>query len=205
MLAVMAAGGKAWRRPVTRFKRALEPSIHLARLTLRAFTDADEGRLFQSVRNSSAELMPFLPWCHPKYARKDAKTWIRFAQATWRDQTQFAFLIEASATGALIGGVGLDSPDANGDANLGYWIRTDCTGYGYATEAALGLAAEGLQRLELNRVLITLSVNNFASRQVAIKTGAQFLRKTTGGLTLHGVKHDALVFALTQPNIHLTV
>jgi len=101
--------------------------------------------------------------------------------------------------------VGLDSPDANGDANLGYWIRTDCTGYGYATEAALGLAAEGLQRLELNRVLITLSVNNFASRQVAIKTGAQFLRKTTGGLTLHGVKHDALVFALTQPNIHLTV
>ena len=204
MLAVTTGSRKAWRRPVTRFKRALEPNIKLNRLTLRAFTDADKDRLFQSVRHSSAELMPFLPWCHPQYARKDAKTWIRFAQATWRDRTQFAFLIEASATGALIGGVGLDSPSELGDANLGYWVRTDCTGYGYATEAARGLAALGLQHLELKRVLITLSVHNSASRQVAIKTGAQFLREEKDGLTLHEVKHDALIYAFTQPRLRLT-
>ena len=203
MLAVTTGSSKAWRRPVTRFKRALEPNIKLNRLTLRAFTDADKDRLFQSVRHSSAELMPFLPWCHPQYARKDAKTWIRFAQATWRDRTQFAFLIEASATGTLIGGVGLDSPNEHGDANLGYWVRTDCTGYGYATEAASGLAALGLQRLELQQILITLSVHNHASRQVAIKTGAQFLREEKDGLTLHEAKHDALIYALARPRIRL--
>ena len=188
---------------MTRFKRALELNIKLNRLTLRAFTDADKDRLFQSVRHSSAELMPFLPWCHPQYARKDAKTWIRFAQATWRDRTQFAFLIEASDSGALIGGVGLDSPSEHGDANLGYWVRTDCTGFGYATEAARGLAALGLQHLGLKRVLITLSVHNSASRQVAIKTGAQFLREEKDGLTLHEVKHNALIYTSTQPRIRL--
>ncbi len=203
MLAVTAAGYKMWRRPVIRFRRALDPNIKLDRLTLRAFTDGDQERLFQSVRDSSAELMPFLPWCHPQYAPKDAKTWIRFAQTTWQDRTQFAFLIEASDTGALIGGVGLDSPSEDGAANLGYWVRSDCTGCGYATEAARGLAALGLQQLELSRVLITLSVHNLASRQVAIKTGARFLRKDTGGLTLHEVKHDALIYTLTQPRIRL--
>jgi predicted acetyltransferase len=61
-----------------------------------------------------------------------------------------------------------------------------------------------LQHLELKRVLITLSVHNSASRQVAIKTGAQFLREEKDGLTLHEVKHDALIYAFTQPRLRLT-
>ena len=36
MLAVTTGSSKAWRRPVTRFKRALEPNIKLNRLTLLA-------------------------------------------------------------------------------------------------------------------------------------------------------------------------
>jgi hypothetical protein len=48
-----------------------------------------------------------------------------------------------------------------------------------------------------------MSTPNTASRQVAIKTGAQFLRQETGGLTLHDVKHDTLIYTLTQPRIRL--
>ena len=94
---------------MTQFKQRLDPKVILGQLTLKAFTDTDRERLFQAVRASSTELRPFLPWCHPKYSRREALTWIQFAQATWRSRTQYAFLIEERATGALIGSVGLDS------------------------------------------------------------------------------------------------
>ena len=188
---------------MTQFKQRLDPKVILGQLTLKAFTDTDRERLFQAVRASSTELRPFLPWCHPKYSRREALTWIQFAQATWRGRTQYAFLIEERATGALIGSVGLDSPTHDGAANLGYWIRSDCTGRGYASQAARALATLGLQQLELKQVLIKMSTHNTASRQVAIKTGAQFLREEKDGLTLHDAKHDALVYALTRPSIEL--
>jgi ribosomal-protein-alanine N-acetyltransferase len=60
---------------------------------------------------------------------------------------------------------------ANRCAELGYWVRTDRAGRGYATEAARGLLAWGFRHLDLHRVTAFTDVDNAASARVLEKCG----------------------------------
>ena len=53
-------------------------------------------------------------------------------------------------------------------ANLGYWIKTPSTGKGIATEATIALARFCIQKIGLQRIEIIMSVQNGASKAVAI-------------------------------------
>ena len=66
----------------------------------------------------------------------------------------------------MAGACGLNLFDqGNHRANLGYWLRTDRTGRGWATRAAVLVAQDGLTRLELERVEILMVAYNGSRRR----------------------------------------
>jgi len=185
---------------MNRFKWTPDPVIETPRLRLKRFSPSDAPLLYDAVRFSSEALSPFLPWCHANYSQLDAEHWIQFTQETWQNRTQFAFFIEEKSSRRLVGGCGLDSP-ANNSANLGYWVRSDCTRQGYAGEAAGTLGTLALEHLALSQVNITMSVQNLASQHVAIKIGARFKHIAKKALKLHGISHDAFVYTLNAKHV----
>ena len=74
---------------------------------------------------------------------------------------------------ALIGDCGLEHMELDGQAEveIGYDIRSDYWGFGYATEAASAVRDFAFTALGLTRVISMIRPENVASRRVAEKIG----------------------------------
>lgn len=159
-------------------------------VTLRPPAEADAAQLVAGVRHAQPELYPWLPWATEDYDLADALQWINVQL----DPHPFVVL---NPDGEIIGTTGLNAIDeANGRANLGYWLRTDQAGNGYATRATTLLADYGLTTLGLNRIEIIMSVENEPSRAVARRSGAAYEGVLRNRLLLHGRLHDAHSYSM---------
>jgi ribosomal-protein-serine acetyltransferase len=166
-------------------------------ITLRAPDEADAPELAAAVLSSLSELTPFMPWATAAYDADEALSWIRGE----REPDEVRYLIVGD-DGVVAGGCGLDLfNQINRSANLGYWLRTDRTGRGWATRATVLLARHGLTRLGLERVEITMAVENEASRRVAERAGATFEGTLRHRFLLHGVYHDAHLFSVIRSDL----
>lgn len=164
-------------------------------VVLRPPTEADADDVFDNVVSSRAELAPFMPWATETYSRDDALTWIGLDTAE-----EWSQLI--TVDGATVGSCGLNRFDQdNQTANLGYWVRTDATGHGFATRATRLLALHGLAEHGLARVEIYMSTENAASRRVAERAGARFEGTMRSRLLLHGRHHDAHLFSFVEGDL----
>ncbi len=75
--------------------------------------------------------------------------------------------------GRLVGAIGMDLPGRDTAAEIGYWVRSDEWGNGYATEAVRTLVRFGFEH-GLHRVKIQVDVGNVASARVALRAGFSF-------------------------------
>lgn len=167
-------------------------------ITLRRPTEADAPAISANVQHSLAELSPWMPWATADYNEADALSWIRGELDPNADQ--FVIL---DGEGALVGTCGLNQINAvNKMANLGYWLRSDCCGNGWASSATTLAARYAFQELGLHRVEIFMSTANEASRRVAERVGAKYEGVLRGRLLLHGVHHDVHMFALLATDAH---
>ncbi len=171
------------------------------RLKVRRYSLNDDQILFEAARESVNEVYEFLPWCHPKYAIEDSRSWLCTIESSWADRQSWAFAITDKTSGRMLGGCGLNSIDENPVANLGYWIRTSEAGRGFVTEATRGLLKFGFQQLKLNRIEIIMSTKNTASRKVAVKVKGTLEGILRNRLHLHGQNHDALLYSLIPDDI----
>lgn len=165
---------------------------------IRPYRLEDVKPLCDAVQSSMPELAPWMPWCHPRYGRQDARTWIERQIEAFQRGLELQFAIVAPDQ-RLLGGCGLNAIDAaNRLANLGYWVRTDSTRRGVATTAARSLVRWAYRHTELDRLEIVASTANHASQRVAEKVGAfreGILRRR---LVLRGTPHDAVVYSITR-------
>ena len=166
-------------------------------ITLRPPVEADAPALVAAVRASLAELQPFMPWATADYDAAGVLGWIRGES----DADDFRYLIVGD-DGMLAGGSGLRLlSEVNRSANLGYWLRSDRTGRGWATRATRLLARHGLTEAGLERVEIMMSVENEPSRRVAERAGAVFEGTLRRRLLLHDRFHDAHLFSLVRSDL----
>lgn len=166
-------------------------------ITLRSPVDGDAEAMVAIVQASASELAPFMPWVTAAYDAAAALSWIRGE----REPGEHRFLIVGD-DGEVAGGCGLNLlNEINRSANLGYWLRSDRTGRGWATRATVLLARYGITQLGLERVEILMAVGNEASRRVAERSGATFEGTLRHRLLLHGAFHDAHVFSLIRPDL----
>lgn len=167
-------------------------------IAIRPYAVDDTDAVWAAVRESMADLMPWMPWCHPNYAIEEARSWLETQALAFAGRTAFEFAI-TTAAGGYLGGVGLNQLDmANRRANLGYWVRSSATRQGVCTSAVLQLRDWAMKNTDLTRLEILVAAGNVRSLRVAEKTGA--VREGVLGkrLLLEGVSHDAVMFSLLR-------
>jgi len=173
-------------------------ALHGPGIVLRAHTPADVVALWEAVRESEAELSPWMPWCHAGYEQEEMARWVGHCAEARSRREKFEFVVtDPAAGGRVVGACGLNQVDwQNRRANLGYWVRTTATGRGVATAAAGILARYGFAELGLMRAEVLVATGNAASQRVAVKLGATREGVLRNRLWLDGRPHDAVAYSL---------
>lgn len=167
-------------------------------ISIRPYRSDDVDGPYEAARESIADLLPWMPWCHPDYARTETMTWVGARAAAWETKTDFSFAIE-SAAGAILGGCGLNRIENDtGTANLGYWVRSSATRRGVATRAADLVRDWAFANTELYRLEIMAAVGNIGSQRVADKVGAVREGILRQRLVVRGQRHDAVIYSLLR-------
>ena len=143
------------------------------RLQLTSFRRRDADALYEAVAASLHELHDWLPWAQLNYTKADAARFIRESQASWRDGQAYDFALRLRAAPERhMGNVSLwYVSKAYRIGEIGYWVRTDATTKGLATEAAARSLPIAFDELNLHRVILRIAVGNRSSERVAEKLG----------------------------------
>jgi ribosomal-protein-serine acetyltransferase len=167
-------------------------------LCIRPYAIDDASAVWTAVRESTAELQQWMPWCHPAYSIEDSRSWLAAQVPAFERRSAFEFAI-VSADGAYLGACGLNQIDEiNHRANLGYWVRTSAARRGAATRA-VGLVRDwAFEHTSLIRLEIVIAAGNLASHRVAEKCGARREGVLRHRIVLHGAVYDATMFSLTR-------
>jgi ribosomal-protein-serine acetyltransferase len=164
---------------------------------IRPHLETDAPALHAAVHESMAELVPWMPWCHPDYTRDEALAWIRTTQEARRSGSLFDFAIVEH--GAFAGGCGINNlNERDGVANLGYWIRTSRSGRGVVPEAVRQLVAWTFENTRLNRLEIVIAVENVRSQRVAEKVGAEREALLKKRIVLGGEPVSAVLYSIVR-------
>lgn len=169
-----------------------------ADIRIRPYVVADAEEVWKAAQESSAELLPWMPWYHLGYHVRETRSWLEMQANAFRIGTEYAFAIE-SHDGRYLGGCGLSRIDAvNRRANLGYWVRTSATRRGVARAAVNRLAAWAFAHTDLVRLEIVAATTNVASQRVAEHAGARREGVLARRLCVRGEFQDAVMFSLIK-------
>jgi ribosomal-protein-serine acetyltransferase len=171
-------------------------------ITLRPYRASDIDVVYKAVRESISELSVWMSWCRPDYSIDETKTWIESQPGKWEKGEEYNFAISYNTGRLYLGGCGLNVIDRGcGIANLGYWTRTSRTNRGIATAATLLLARFAFNELKLNRVELTIAVDNQASLRVAVKAGTTREGILRNRVIKNDAPSDAVVFSLIPQDL----
>jgi ribosomal-protein-serine acetyltransferase len=167
------------------------------RIVLRPYHPSDAEPVYEAVRESLPELLPWMPWAYPEYSIKDTMAWIASSSKKWTKGNEYNFAILAARNGTFLGGCGLNKIDGKeGFANLGYWVRSTRTGKGIALAAARLLARFGFEELKLQHIEVGAATGNKISQRVAEKLGAKRVGIRENDLKVRDKVYSCAVFAL---------
>ena len=161
--------------------------IETPRLLLRPMTEADAEAAFVWLSDPEVNrYMPYSLYTEVEAARK----WLA---ALKPDCGEFGFVRKED--GVLIGAGSISEED--GAWELGYNLRRDCWGQGYATEAARALISWARTEHGATRFTAAHVTANAASGNVLRKCGFQFVRYGQYGRYDGSEMFDASFYELT--------
>jgi RimJ/RimL family protein N-acetyltransferase len=138
------------------------------RLLLEPVTPEHVPAMWAATERSLPELRRWMPWAK-QASRRNSTEFADRAEDDWAAGRDYVFAVMLE--GDYIGGMGLHSYRLEGLGELGYWIRNDRTGEGYATEAGEAVVAFAFETVKLYRLELRAGVDNHASQRVAEKLG----------------------------------
>src|SRR3989442_12713767 len=123
-------------------------------ILIRPYREEDADSLYEAVRESIAEVSPWLPWCHENYSIEESREFIRARSVRSQGDEWYSFdVFDRNNDRRLLGGVGLNFINrVHQVGNLGYWVRTSAAGNGIASKAARLVARFGFAELGLHRI-----------------------------------------------------
>ncbi len=144
--------------------------IRTSRLILRRPDLADAAGLHEAVAASFAELSRWMPWARGSYSIDDAQQFCAHAKGSF--DAGVHFLIRLPEDGTIIGSAELTTIDEEVPSfEIGYWIQTSYSGFGYITEAAHALTSFAFEKLGSNRVQIRIDTKNHRSWAIPKRLG----------------------------------
>lgn len=148
----------------------MEQSVVLEteRLVLREFAPGDTDALFQVLGDPVA--MQYYPAPFP---RTEVEDWILRNRARYADAGFGLWAMLLKESGELIGDCGCYVRELQGsfECELGWHVRRDHWGRGYASEAAQHCIEYAFLKLGFNRVIALVRPENIPSCRVAEKNG----------------------------------
>lgn len=142
------------------------------RVIVRHWAEPDSRGLWDAIDNSREHLEAWMPWVDRYHNPDDALEYCRRSHARWLLREDLSAAIVEKATGKILGGSGFHRIDWKFRLfEIGYWIRQDAQGHGYATEAVQLLTRLGFDELDANRVELRIDARNVPSLRVAERAG----------------------------------
>lgn len=178
--------------------------IETDRLLIRAPRYGDGPELREAVKESLAELRPWMPWAMGALpSAEDYEARVREGRAKFLLREDLWLLIFLKGTQKLVGCSGLHRMDWNVPRfEIGYWVRTPCAGNGYITEAVRAITEFAFETLKARRVEIRCDALNERSAAVARRAGyaheATLRHDERNHMT--GALRDTFIFTLTRPD-----
>ncbi|MGN6575802.1 MAG: GNAT family N-acetyltransferase [Nocardioides sp.] len=158
-----------------------------ARVVLARFHEGDVDAVHAFA--SDPEVCRFTGWGPNTW--DETRAFVADAVERRNDRYDLAVLLRDEVIGSA--SVWTTSPgDRTGE--LGYTIRRDCWGNGYATEVARLLVGLGFERLRLERLAATCDPGNAASARVLEKAGLRREGLMRGLYLVRGLRRDRLVY-----------
>lgn len=142
--------------------------LETERLRLREFIPEDAGALAAVLGDPVA--MQYYP---AAFDRQGVENWIEKNRERYRCDGFGLWAMLLRQSGELIGdcGCALQEVEGRREIEVGYHVRRDLWGRGYATEAARACMRYAFQKLGAQRVISIIRPENLPSRRVAGKNG----------------------------------
>ena len=142
--------------------------LETERLLLRELVPADVDALAAVL--SDSETMRYYP---AALDRAGVAAWIERNRRRYIDAGHGLWAMVLKSTGEVIGDCGLtrQTVDEVEEIEIGYHVRRDLWGQGYAPEAARACQKYGFAQLGADRLISLIRPENLPSRRVAEKTG----------------------------------
>lgn len=142
--------------------------IETERLLLREFVAGDVDALAAVI--SDPETMRFYP---KPYDRAGVESWIERNRRRYQDYGHGLWAMVLKSSGEVVGDCGLARQNVDGvdEIEIGYHVRRDLWGRGFAPEAAAACRDYGFERLRVERLIALIRPENLPSRRVAEKIG----------------------------------
>jgi RimJ/RimL family protein N-acetyltransferase len=139
-------------------------------VALRPWEPADIPAIAEAC--GEAEIARWLDLIPQPYTEDDARWYVDHCQEGWREGTNSNFAIVEVSSGRVVGSMGARHLEPEqGVTEVGYWVRTEARGRGYAARALRLLSDWLLEDLGMARVQLRADSENLASRRVAERAG----------------------------------
>lgn len=112
------------------------------------------------------------------------------------EDTWYRFAVTLAGDDEIIGDVGVGIKSGGGVADIGYVVRPEFRGAGYASEAAGALVDHLIEHHSIHRIEAVLSVLNVRSMRVLESIGMRFESITRLSCCVDGVWEDDLHYAM---------
>lgn len=180
--------------------------IETERLILRRFTRRDVNSVTEAVQSSLSDLNEWLPWAHPGYRKDDATTYIKDSGEAWKEGRAYDFAIRRRVdTRRHLGNISIwPVSRLTRTGEIGYWVRTDATTHGIATEATAAVVKMGFEDLGYHKLTLRIAIGNRASERVAEKLGFSREGVLREELLIRGRWVDHTLFSLLEREYHST-
>ena len=170
--------------------------IATKRLVLREFTAEDLDAVHAYAADPA--VCAFVEW-GPNTIEETAG-FLRQCRDERRARPRMTVTLAVTRNSIVIGSIALMAADSDlvrgpGEAEMGYVLRADAWGHGYAAEAAAAVLELARNACGLTRVLATCRPENHASVRVLEKIGMHQVDYLRGHKLIDGKARDSVVFA----------
>jgi RimJ/RimL family protein N-acetyltransferase len=192
--------GSSWRTDDSTPPTLPPLRIETDRLVLRCWEQADAPILKAAIDSSLEHLRAWMPWemNEPSELPVVEERLTRY-RTDFLAGESFVYGIFDSSETHVIGGSGLMGRIGPRALEIGYWIRADRVGVGFATEATRALTDAGLAMSGVDRIEIHCDPANAASAAIPRRVGYR-LRETISEDTVapEGSPRDTMIFEILE-------
>ena len=178
--------------------RAVRFPLETERLLLRPPRSSDLPELVPLIDDRRISDPTTIP--HP-YDLAEGRRFVRKASLQRRAGRDLALLAIDRSDGSILGGLGLTlrgTDLAHPWAEVGYWVRVDAWGRGYASEGLAETLRVGFVDLRLRRIEAWVKGFNPASVRVLRKAGFRIEGRARSSLVHRGRPYDRILLGLLR-------